>query len=146
MYVPLFTIIQVLFFSQMEQNLHVFPQFFFYMGWLKVAETMVVPWGEDDDDWDVQWFIDRHLQTSYLIADEMQGSSPTMGKDKYWDETGAIEIPYTELSLNRGNEAFQGSQSSYAELRLGVSSSTLTGGYGVSSICIASVNCRTGAA
>lgn len=32
-------------------------QFFFYMGWLKVAESLINPFGEDDDDFEVRKFL-----------------------------------------------------------------------------------------
>lgn len=37
-------------------------QFLFYMGWLKVAETLVNPFGDGDYDFELNWMIDRHLQ------------------------------------------------------------------------------------
>ncbi|KAK8383874.1 hypothetical protein O3P69_015965 [Scylla paramamosain] len=78
-YFPIFTILQ----------------FFFYMGWLKVAESLVNPFGEDDDDFEVNWLIDRNIQVSYLIVDEMHNEHPELTQDLYWDEVFPQELPYT---------------------------------------------------
>jgi hypothetical protein len=37
------------------------------MGWLMVAETLVNPFGDDDDDFDMNWMIDRNLQVNRII-------------------------------------------------------------------------------
>ncbi|XP_070494089.1 bestrophin-4 isoform X3 [Chironomus tepperi] len=79
-------------------------QFFFYMGWLKVAEQLINPFGEDDDDFEVNWMIDRNLQVSYLIVDEMHHDHPELLKDQYWDSVLTTDLPYTIASMGNREE------------------------------------------
>lgn len=51
-----------------------------------MAETMLNPFGEDDDDFEVNHMIDRNLQMAYLIVDEMHNEHPELLKDQYWNE------------------------------------------------------------
>ncbi|XP_065602446.1 bestrophin-4 [Cyrtonyx montezumae] len=78
MYIPLSTLLQ----------------FFFYAGWLKVAEQIINPFGEDDDDFETNKLIDRNLQVSLLSVDDMYQNLPPATKDKYWNESTA-QPPYT---------------------------------------------------
>ncbi|XP_017782869.1 PREDICTED: bestrophin-2-like [Nicrophorus vespilloides] len=89
-------------FVDADTDLH-FPyitilEFFFYMGWLKVAEALINPFGDDDDDFEVNWLIDRHVNVSYLLVDKMHHQHPTLGKDLYWDSMVPQHLPYTVAS------------------------------------------------
>ncbi|CAG0881734.1 unnamed protein product [Cyprideis torosa] len=73
-------------------------QFFTYMGYLRPAEVMINPFGEDDDDFEINSLIDRNLRTSYLIADEMHGQHPDLVEDAYWSEPTIPSLPHTKAS------------------------------------------------
>ncbi|MFH4980528.1 hypothetical protein AB6A40_007237, partial [Gnathostoma spinigerum] len=83
-------------------------QFLFYVGWLKVAESMICPFGEDDDDFDVNWIIDRNVQVAYYIVDTMNEKCPKLSRDLFWD-TVEPEVPYTQAAAQHKTEPFFGS-------------------------------------
>ncbi|XP_042267513.1 bestrophin-1 isoform X2 [Thunnus albacares] len=83
-------------------------QFFFYVGWLKVAEQLINPFGEDDDDFETNWLVDRNLQVSLLSVDEMYDSLPLVEKDMYWNESEP-RPPYTAASAEHCKPSFMGS-------------------------------------
>ncbi|CAL8324362.1 unnamed protein product [Lota lota] len=92
LYVPIFTLLQ----------------FFFYSGWLKVAEQLINPFGEDDDDFETNWIIDRNLQVSLLAVDEMHMNMPHLTRDIYWDDAAA-QPPYTLAAADYCIPSFLGS-------------------------------------
>ncbi|XP_077600252.1 bestrophin-4 [Stigmatopora nigra] len=83
-------------------------QFFFYVGWLKVAEQLINPFGEDDDDFETNWLVDRNLQVSLLSVDEMYDSLPLVEKDMYWNKSEP-RPPYTTASADHCKPSFMGS-------------------------------------
>ncbi|XP_015296394.3 bestrophin-2a [Macaca fascicularis] len=84
-------------------------QFFFYAGWLKVAEQLINPFGEDDDDFETNFLIDRNFQVSMLAVDEMYDDLAVLEKDLYWDAAEA-RAPYTAATVFQLRQpSFQGS-------------------------------------
>ncbi|KAM7084337.1 bestrophin-1 [Molossus nigricans] len=85
-----------------------FLQFFFYAGWLKVAEQLINPFGEDDDDFETNWIVDRSLQVSLLAVDEMYRDLPPLERDMYWNDPEP-QPPYTAASAQSRRPSFFGS-------------------------------------
>ena len=42
------------------------------------------PYGEDDDDFDMNWLVDRNLQVGYCIVEDVGQYPPTPVKDIHW--------------------------------------------------------------
>ncbi|RXM30027.1 Bestrophin-1 [Acipenser ruthenus] len=90
LYIPIFTLLQ----------------FFFYLGWLKVAEQLINPFGEDDDDFESNWFVDRNLQISLLSVDEMYDNLPALERDLYWNDCDP-QPPYTSATADMQKEEME---------------------------------------
>uniref|UniRef100_A0A914VQ04 Bestrophin homolog n=1 Tax=Plectus sambesii TaxID=2011161 RepID=A0A914VQ04_9BILA len=71
LYVPILTIIQ----------------FVFFVGWMKVAEALLNPLGDDDDDFECNYILDRNLQLGFTLVDDACSVIPTQEKDTFWDDT-----------------------------------------------------------
>ncbi|XP_077989600.1 bestrophin-3-like [Glandiceps talaboti] len=92
LYIPVFTLLQ----------------FLFYFGWLKVAEDIMDPFGEDDDDFEMNLIVDRNLQLSYLAVDDLFSASFPLIKDLHYGDPDP-EIPYTKASINSKVNPWPGS-------------------------------------
>ncbi|XP_064454636.1 titin-like isoform X2 [Ornithodoros turicata] len=91
-YVPIFTVIQ----------------YFLYMGLLKVAEQLINPFGDDDEDFELNWIIDRHIKVSYLGVDTLNGAPPPLVKDSYFHKSD-YKLPYTAASVGYKKKTYRGS-------------------------------------
>uniref|UniRef100_A0A915Q4J4 Bestrophin homolog n=1 Tax=Setaria digitata TaxID=48799 RepID=A0A915Q4J4_9BILA len=91
-------------------------QFIFYMGWLKVAEAMLNPFGEDDDDFECNFLLDKNLTVGLTIVDDGCNKTPALLKDVFWSEA-EIEPLYSAESA-RGEHRLSGLTGSTANVRL----------------------------
>ncbi|KAJ1345480.1 hypothetical protein KIN20_000026 [Parelaphostrongylus tenuis] len=74
-------------------------QFIFYVGWMKVAESLMNPLGEDDDDFECNFLIDRNLNIGLAIVDECYGDLPLQQKDVYWSTDNIEPLYASDVAL-----------------------------------------------
>ena len=76
---------------------------------LQVAEQLINPFGEDDDDFEMNWIIDRNNQISLLVADDMFGQIPPLEKDIFFGEPPPDCLPYTKSAARSMSQPHLGS-------------------------------------
>ena len=59
-------------------------KFLFFFGWLRVAETLYNPFGEDDDDFELNELLNRHFKVAMSIVDKNE-EPPELRKDMFWN-------------------------------------------------------------
>ncbi|CAJ0931320.1 unnamed protein product, partial [Mesorhabditis belari] len=82
-------------------------QFVFFVGWMKVAESLMNPLGEDDDDFECNFLIDRNLAMGMVIVDETYNSPPPQEKDAFW--LANVDPLYSEETANKPKNPLIGS-------------------------------------
>uniref|UniRef100_A0A0N5AIE2 Bestrophin homolog n=1 Tax=Syphacia muris TaxID=451379 RepID=A0A0N5AIE2_9BILA len=69
-------------------------QMLFYLGWLKVGQYLMNPFGEDDDDFELNYVLDRNTYIAKMMADDVADQLP------YVDGVEFNEmIPHTRASF-----------------------------------------------
>ncbi|KAK6022697.1 hypothetical protein OSTOST_11593 [Ostertagia ostertagi] len=69
---------------------------------MKVAEALLNPLGEDDDDFECNFLIDKNIATGLAIVDETYDKCPELMMDRFKDPN---YVPvYSEDSKNHGHD------------------------------------------
>ncbi|WKY06536.1 hypothetical protein Q1695_006596 [Nippostrongylus brasiliensis] len=77
-------------------------QFVFLVGWMKVAEALLNPLGEDDDDFECNYLIDQNIANGLAIVDETFEQCPTTLPDRFMDPN--YQPVYSEDSKKHGHD------------------------------------------
>ncbi|VDL65316.1 unnamed protein product [Nippostrongylus brasiliensis] len=93
-------------------------QFIFYVGWMKVAESLMNPLGEDDDDFECNFLVDRNLSVGLAIVDECYGDLPPQQKDVFWSSEVAEPLYSADTAVKPMNPQI-GSAAQYESVTSG---------------------------
>ncbi|XP_076334872.1 bestrophin-4-like isoform X2 [Tachypleus tridentatus] len=78
----------------------------------QVAESLINPFGDDDDDFELNWCLDRNFAMSLLIVDDMFQRHPKLVKDQFWDELEP-QLPHTKSSFILRTRPYLGSATNF---------------------------------
>ncbi|KAI2810952.1 chloride channel forming protein [Blomia tropicalis] len=78
----------------------------------QLGEQLINPFGDDDEDFELNWIIDRHLKVSFLGVDILNSDPPPLIKDNYFDEMD-IKLPYTEAAVAHKVKTYRGSVAAF---------------------------------
>ncbi|CAD6191947.1 unnamed protein product [Caenorhabditis auriculariae] len=87
-------------------------QFIFYVGWMKVAESLMNPLGEDDDDFECNFLLDRNLAVGLTIVDDCYNEAPAQQKDIFWS-VDVVEPLYSSGTALKPQNPRIGSATNY---------------------------------
>ena len=82
-------------------------KFLFFFGWLRVAETLYNPFGEDDDDFELNDLINRHFKVAMNIVDETE-NPPELQKDIFWGQADPVLQDFPPWDENYVKSVFNG--------------------------------------
>ncbi|TKR70787.1 hypothetical protein L596_022764 [Steinernema carpocapsae] len=69
-------------------------QMLFYIGWLKVGQFLMNPFGEDDDDFELNYILDRNTYIANMMATELSDQLPPMSTKDL-----SVVLPHTRASF-----------------------------------------------
>lgn len=72
-------------------------KFVFYIGWFKVAQDLLRPFGEDDDDLELNYLLERHAKVAMAMADYASCHVPPLQADRFFRQSNIV-LPHTKLS------------------------------------------------
>jgi hypothetical protein len=74
-------------------------EFIGYLGWIKVAETLLNPWGDDDEDFQINYLIDRNFQVTERVLETDFSFSKTNSVIAYTSFVPALAVWCSQVVL-----------------------------------------------